>query len=135
MGASKFEWTDGGAQSFTTDLHVQQQVPDKNRPTHTAESLDGSVIESISVGSGQNQIVVNIEHERDDAGLRDFRDAARRSLSLTFTPDVDAAGTTFTVTAAPPVPEIIMVSEGRQSPRYALRGLILRRLDGGAFLP
>lgn len=135
MGASKWEWTDGGAQSFTADLHIQKQEPNLNRPVYVAESLDGSVIEAISIGSGQEEIRCVVTEERDATGLRDFQDALRRRLSMTFTPDLDAPGTTFTVTAAGGVPQVQMVSEGNQSPRYGLGPITLRRLDGGSFWP
>lgn len=135
MGASKFAWTDGGAQTFTTSLHIQQQVPNKNRPVFPAESLDGSVIEVIVVGSGQNEILCTVTQERDDQQFRDWREAILRGISQVFTPDVDAPGTFFTVTAIHPIPLIAMVSEGLQSPRYSMVGIRLRRLDGGAFLP
>ena len=135
MGTSKFAWTDGGAQTFTTDLHTQRQEPNKNIPVFPAAALDGSVVEVITIGSGQNEIFVTITHERDDSGLRDWRAALMRGISQVFTPDTDSPGTTFTVTAIHPIPMIRMVSEGRQSPRYSMSGIRLRRLDGGAFLP
>ncbi len=135
MGASKFAWTDGGAQTFTTDLHVQSQVPNINQPVFPSQSLDGTVIEVLSVGTGQEEVWVTVTHERDDEGLRDWRDAIVRGISQVFTPDIDAPGTTFTVTAIHPIPQISMISEGQQSPRYSMTGIRLRRLDGGAFLP
>lgn len=135
MGASKFAWTDSGAQTFTTDLHVQRQEPNTNQPSFAAEALDGSVVEVISIGSGQNEVLVTVTEERDDQGLRDWRDALVRGISQVFTPDVDSPGTTFTVTAIHPIPRISMVAEGQQSPRYQMAGILLRRLDGGAFLP
>ena len=135
MGASKFTWTDSGAKTFTTDLHVQAQAPRKNRPVWIAGSLDGTVVEAISVGSGQNEIAVMVMAERDAVGLRDWRDAIRRGISQVFTPDLDAPGTTFTVTAIPPIPEIEMQSEGRQAPLFVLGPIVLRRLDGGALWP
>ena len=134
---SRFAWTDGGAQTFDTDLHTQQHRLRKNRPVFPVESLDGTVVEAISIGSGQNETAVTIMSERDRTGLRDFLDAADRRLVLTYTPDQDnASGTTFTVTAVGPVPRMPdMESEGNQSPRYTVGPIVLRRLDGGAFDP
>lgn len=135
MGASKFAWTDGGAQSLTLDLHVQKQAPSKNRPVFVAESLDGTAFEHVSIGSGQNEAVVHVEAEGDATGLRDWIDAIRRGISQTFTPDVGSPGTTFTVTAVPPIPAVTIQTEGRQSPLYRVGPIVLRRLDGGAFWP
>ena len=136
MGASKFAWTDGGAQTFTADLHVQGQVPHKNRPVAASVSLDGSVLEVITFGSSaQNEVTVMLVAERDATGLRDFREAILRGIQQVFTPDVDSPGTTFTVKAIHPIPEIQMESEGRQSPRFRLGPILLRRMDGGAFWP
>ena len=89
----------------------------------------------IVVGSGQNEIFCNVTEERDDETLRDWREALQRGISQVFTPDVDAPGTTFTVKAIHPIPAIDIIAEGVQSPRYAMVGIRLRRLDGGAFLP
>ena len=135
MGASKFAWTDGGAQSITLDLHVQKQAPNKNRPVFVGESLDGTAFEHVSVGSGQNEAVVNVAAEGDATGLRDWIDAIRRGISQTFTPDMDSPATTFTVTAVPPIPDIALETEGRQSPLFRVGPIRLRRLDGGAFWP
>ncbi len=135
MGASKWAWTDGGAQSFTADLHVQRQSPNKNRPVFPAHSLDGTVIEVISIGSGQNEAIMHVMEERDATGLRDWHDALRRGIEQTFTPDLDSPGTTFTVKAIHPIPQIAHTSEGSQSPRFRLGPIKFRRLDGGAFWP
>lgn len=132
MSASRFQWTDSGAQSFITDLHVQNQVPEKTRSLFPARSLDMSTIEVISVGSGINEVSMVIQHERDDTGLRDFQDAARRGLEITYTPDNSAPGTTFTVTASK-VGGISIERRSRQD-RFVLP-LTLARLDGGAFSP
>ena len=135
MAASQFDWTDGGAQSLTLDLHTQRHAPNKNRPTFAAESLDGTALEVVSVGSGQNEAAVMIEAEGDATGLRDMIDAMRRGISMTYTPDLDSPGTTFTVQAMPPLPAIRQQSEGRQSPLFLVGPVVLRRLDGGAFWP
>ena len=128
---------DGGAQTFDTDLHTQQHRLAKNRPVFVVPSLDGTVIEAISIGSGQNQCSIMIMEERDRTGLRDWLDALDRRISMTYTPDQDnASGTTFTVTAVGPVPRMLeMSSEGAQSPRYNVGPIMLRVLDGGAFDP
>lgn len=131
---SRFQWTDGGAQSFITDIRVQQQTYSKNRPAFVTESLDGTVVEAIVIGSGQNQATMSIRHERDHSGLRDLADALRRRISMTYTPDNDTPGTTFTVTAVGDVPNPALEAEGRQD-LFALGPFTLRRLDGGAFEP
>lgn len=132
--AAKFDWTDGGAQSFTTDLKLQGQMLDTNQPAYYTEALDGSVVEVVTVGSGQNEAIQFIRHEADDSGLRDLLDAMRRGISVTYTPDTGAPGTTFTVTAIPPVPAAEMENEGRQN-LWRAGPIRLRRLDGGAFAP
>ena len=133
MSASRFQWTDSGAQSFITDVHVQNQVPEKVRSLFPARSLDQSVVEVLSVGGGVNQVALLIFAERDDTGLRDFQDAAKRGISITYTPDnVGAPGTTFTVTAVE-VGGIGIDRRGRQD-MFTL-SLTLARLDGGAFAP
>ena len=135
MGASKFAWTDGGAQSLTLDLHTQHHEPSKNRPVYVSEALDGTALEAVSVGSGQNESLVMIQAEGDATGLRDLRDAMRRTISMTYTPDLDSPGTTFTITAIPPIPEIRQETEGVKSPLYSMGPVRLRRLDGGVFWP
>jgi hypothetical protein len=133
MSASRFQWTDSGAQSFITDVHVQNQVPEKVRSLFPARSLDQTVVEVVSVGSGVNQVSILIVAERDDTGLRDFQDAAKRGISITYTPDnAGAPGTTYTVTAVA-VGEIRLDRRGRQD-LFTLP-LTLARLDGGAFAP
>lgn len=130
--ASRFQWTDGGAQSLITDLHVQNQIPEKVRSLFPTRSLDKSVVEVVSVGSGVNQVRVLIAAEGDDTGLRDFQDAAKRGISIIYTPDNSDPGTTFTVTAVQ-VGEIGLDRRGRQD-LFTL-SLTLARLDGGAFSP
>lgn len=132
MSASRFQWADGGAQSFITDLHVQNQTPDKARSLFPSRSIDKAVLEVVSVGSGINEVSVVVRHERDDTGIRDLQDAARRGLEFTYTPDNDAPGTTFTVKAVR-IGSIRLESEGRQD-MFSLP-LTLARLDGGAFSP
>ncbi len=132
--SARFQWTDGGAQSFVTVLKLQQQTYAHNRPAFVVESIDGSVVEAVVVGSGQNQIRGFIRHETDQASLRDLASALRRRLSMTFTPDNDVPGTTFTVTAVGEVPNPVQEAEGRQD-LFALGPITLRRLDGGAFEP
>jgi hypothetical protein len=132
MSASRFQWADGGAQSFITDLHVQNQTPEQTRSLFPARSIDKAVLEVVSVGSGINEVSVVVRHERDDTGLRDLQDAAKRGLEFTYTPDNDVPGTTFTVKAVR-VGHIRLESEGRQD-MFSLP-LTLARLDGGAFSP
>ncbi len=134
MASARFQWTDGGAQSLILQLFVQNQTLAKFVPTFVAVALDGSVVDAITIGSGQNEAIVTIRHERDASDLRDLLSAMRRRISLTFTPDTDSPGTTFTVTAIGPVPEETMEAEGRQN-LWAAGPIRLRRLDGGAFDP
>jgi len=130
--ASKFQWTDGGSQSFTTDVHVQNQVPQKFRTLYPDRSLDGSVLEVISIGSGINEVSMAIRHDNDDTGLRDLHDALARGLQMTYTPDTDVPATTYTVKAVE-IGEIALEMEGRQNLwRF---DVTLARLDGGAFAP
>lgn len=134
MASAKFAWTDGGAQSLTLQLFLQNQTLAKNVPTFVAVSLDGSVVEAITIGSGQNEAIVTIRHERDASDLRDLLSALRRRISMTLTPDTDSPGTTFTFTAIGAVPEERLEAEGRQN-LWAAGPIRLRRLDGGAFDP
>lgn len=134
MGASKFAWTDGGAQSFTCDVHVQNQMPQKHRWKKKTRSLDGTVLEVTTVGSGINELDVAIRHDLDHTGLRDLRDALDRGLQMTYTPDIDVPGTTYTVKAVGEVAEIALEAEGRQN-MFAIPHVRLARLDGGAFPP
>lgn len=131
---ARFQWTDGGAQSFICDLRLQGQTYSKNRPTFVTEALDGSVVEAVVIGSGQNQVTASIRHEADHSGLRDLADALSRRISMTFTPDNDTPGTTFTVTAVGQVPQPVLESAGQEN-LFALGPFTLRRLDGGAFEP
>lgn len=134
MSASRFQWTDGGAQSLITDMHVQRQLPKAAFTTFGDVSLDNSVIEVITVGSAVNQVRVTVEAERDDTGLRDLQAAMVRGLSFTYTPDNASPGTTFTVTAVPgTISEVGLDFRGRQD-MFTLTAT-LARLDGGAFSP
>lgn len=135
MSASRFQWTDGGAQSFVTDLHAQNQVPEKVYSTYGNRSLDKSAIEVVTVGSGVREMTVTIMAERNVSSLRAFQAAAKRGLSFTYTPDnVGAPGTTYTVTAVPgSVGKIGIDPRGRQD-MFTLT-LTLARLDGGVFPP
>lgn len=132
--SARFQWTDGGAQSFITVLKLQQQTYSKNYPAMENESIDGSVVEAIVIGSGQNQVTGYIRHETDHDALRDLASALRRRISMTFTPDNGTPGTTFTVTAVGRIPDPQLESEGRQD-LFSLGPITLRRLDGGAFEP
>lgn len=131
---ARFQWTDGGAQSLITDLRLQNQAYSHHRPSFDVESIDGSVVEAIVIGSGQNQNTGYIRHEASHAELRDLASALRRRISITYTPDNDTPGTTFTVTAVGDVPDPVQEAEGRQN-LWALGPITLRRLDGGAFEP
>lgn len=131
---ARFQWTDGGAQSFICDLKLQGQMFSKNVPAFRTESLDGSVVEVVTVGSFQNQVTAWIRHEAAHSGLRDLAAALRRGISMTLTPDNDTPGTTFTVTAVGDVPDPELETEGKQN-LFRLGPLALRRLDGGALEP
>lgn len=134
MGASKFAWTDGGAQSFTCDVHVQLQTPHQHRWKKKTRSLDGTVLEVTTVGSGINEVVCAIRHDNDDTGLRDLQDALDRGLEMTFTPNLDAPGTTYTVKAVGEVAPVTLEEEGQQN-LWSIPYVRLARLDGGAFAP
>ncbi len=134
MSASRFQWTDGGAQSLITDLHVQRQIPKAQFTGFGDRSIDNSVIEVVTVGSAVNQVTVTIQAERDDTGLRDLQAAMIRGLSFTYTPDNASPGTTFTVTAVPvTIGAVGLDRRGRQD-MFTLTAT-LARLDGGAFAP
>ena len=130
--ASRFQWTDSGAQSFITDIHVQNQVPTEAYAAFPERSLDGSVLEVVTVAGGIKELDIVIRHDLDHAALVTLRTAARRGLQFTYTPDNDTPGTTFTVKAVE-VGEVVIEGQGRQN-LFALP-MRLARLDGGAFGP
>ena len=130
--ASRFQWTDSGAQSFITKIHTQHQVPTEFYATFPGRALDGSVLEVVTVGSGVKGIDVAVRHETDHASLVSLRSAALRGLEFTYTPDNDTPGTTFTVKSVR-TGDIGLEGEGRQN-LFSLT-LRLARLDGGAFGP
>lgn len=135
MSASRFQWTDGGAQSFISDLHVQDQTPDKAYSIYGDRSLDQTAIEVITVGSGINEVTVTIGAERDVTGLRDLRAAMLRGLQFTYTPDnVGAPGTTYTVKAVPGSIGPIRI-DGRGKQDLFTMTATLAALGGGAFAP
>lgn len=130
MPVSRFQWTDGAAKSFITDLHVQRQIPNAAYSTYFSRSLDKAALEVVTVGSGVFEITMTIEAERDFTKIRNLRAAALRGIEFTYTPDNDNPGTTYTVKAVM-VGRVGLDRRGRQD-MFTLT-LTLARLDGGAF--
>ena len=127
---SKFEWTDGGAQTFTTDEQVQNIRPRQMKYRADEASLDGTVRVVTTLGSGVEEILFDIRIEADGAKLKDFLAAGLDGKAINFIYDVnDDPGTRFDSTELMSHGRIELEFRGRLK-LWMCRNVVLRRLSG-----
>jgi hypothetical protein len=134
-GDARFTWTDGGAQTHTLALPLQEVRPAKDLWRGFAQAVDRSAVEVLEVGAGVYEIVCIINYENDPESLLDMMVAGWRGITLRYIPDYSGAPSEYhdciyigpdPKTAIPFGADQKVFDEHRVEIR-------LRRTDGGSF--
>lgn len=79
------------------DVPLRDLRPGFTRTVFTAESLDKSDIQSITVGNGANELVGTVRYEDDPQGLMDMVAAGAANTTLTYIPQLSDPDVNYSV--------------------------------------
>lgn len=79
------------------DVPLRDLRPGFTRTVFTAESLDKSDIQSITVGNGANELVGTVRYEDDPQGLMDMVAAGAANTTLTYIPQLSDPDLSYSV--------------------------------------
>jgi hypothetical protein len=130
--ASAIVWTESSNEyALVTNLPLQVRVPGHHQMRYSAVSEDGSVREVLTVGSGQDELVIDFRHEYAAKILDDAQRAGADGIDLILVPDVTDQNRSFTVQLiqASKIQRDGKIGEAAQTYKTQWR---VRRMDGGA---
>jgi hypothetical protein len=129
---SSFDWTLGGAQNLTLEELIQNIVPMHFQRRYPSQSIDGTVVEVVTVGSMLYQIACSIRVDTQGAEIDEMISAGLNGIPITLTYNDDSPGTFSEACQLIEASPIGLEFDGRLQLYHAQR-LVWRRLDGGNF--
>jgi hypothetical protein len=135
-GDSELRYTDGGAQTYQLRVPLQALMPGMEWPAQwVAGSLDGTVYEHITVGSGIYLVAGLIRYENEPDELQAMVQAGQRGITLNWYPDATGAPGTFYACrlVTPPPGGKWVATRDPITLREAQLQIELARTDGSAF--
>lgn len=135
--AAAITWTSGTGTErvLLLDVPLRDLRPAFTRTVYTAESLDKTDIQSITVGSGANELVGMVRYEDDPQGLMDMVAAGAANTTLTYIPQLSDPDVNYSVKLISPrdLPTALSLDSQRSTFGEMMVELRFRQTDETAF--
>lgn len=85
-GSAQFTWTDGTTKNYLLSRPLDRLRYAVRQTHYTLDSLDFSVRQTYTLGSGVYEVLGDIRYDADSTGLSNLLRAGARGLTLTYWP-------------------------------------------------
>lgn len=130
FGTATLSWTEGGAQSHTLQVPIQEVRPSYRARRYVRESLDYSNREVYTIGSGVYEILGVIRYDNDPQSLIDMLSAGARGLTLTYDDGTNSYACYLVYDSDEITPDFDVDQKAFDELKMEVR---LRKTDGTAF--